>query len=236
MTEIINPLIQISPFAAAFMVGLLGAGHCVGMCGGITSALVFSLPASVRGNWRRTLPYLLSYNAGRILSYSIAGMLVAGVGMLAGNLLPVQQTQQALLVIAALFMIAMGLYLGGWWNGLLKLEKAGGWLWNRIRPVAQKLMPVASPAQAFVMGLVWGWLPCGLVYSVLIWALAAGSVLKGGLLLASFGLGTLPTLLLTGSAAGFLARRIQSKRVRQFSGFLILAFGVALLLGALGVL
>ena len=86
------------------------------------------------------------------------------------------------------------------------------------------------------MGLVWGWLPCGLVYSVLIWALSAGSVLKGGLLLASFGLGTLPTLLLTGSAAGYLARRIQSKRVRQFSGFLILAFGVALLLSAIGVL
>ncbi len=234
MTEIINQLLQASPFLAAFLVGLLGAGHCVGMCGGITSALVFSLPQTTRNDWRRALPYLLSYNGGRIISYSVAGMLVAGIGLLLGNLLPVQRAQQFLLIVAALFMIAMGLYLGGWWSGLLKLEQAGGWLWKLIKPVAQKLMPVSTPAQAFVMGLVWGWLPCGLVYSVLIWALSAGSVLKGGLLLASFGLGTLPTLLVTGSAAGYLARHIQTPLVRQISGVIILLFGVALLVSAFG--
>ena len=236
MTEIINQLLQVSPFLAAFLVGLLGAGHCVGMCGGITSALVFSLPETVKGNWRRTFPYLLGYNSGRILSYTVAGMLVASIGLLLGNLIPVQYLQQILLVIAALFMIAMGLYLGGWWGGLLKLEQAGGWLWKAIKPVAQKLMPVSTPSQAFIMGLVWGWLPCGLVYSVLIWALSAGSVLKGGMLLASFGLGTLPTLLLTGSAASYLARHIQTPMVRKLSGVIILVFGLALLASALGAL
>ncbi len=212
--------------ASAFVVGLLGGVHCVGMCGGIVAALTFGLPPERRSALGGLMPFLLAYNAGRIASYAAAGAVMGAAGVLLAGFLPVEVAQRGLLVLAALFMVAMGLYLGGWWRGLARLEAAGGALWRRIEPYGRRLMPVRRPGQAFALGLLWGWLPCGLVYSVLVWAVSSGSALQGMLLLLAFGLGTLPNLLAMGAAAGLLARLARDPRVRAAAGALVVAFGV----------
>jgi hypothetical protein len=212
--------------ASAFVVGLLGGVHCVGMCGGIVAALTFGLPPEKRSALGGMMPYLLAYNAGRIASYVAAGAIMGAAGVLLSALLPLEVAQRSLLVVAALFMVAMGLYLAGWWRGLARLETAGGALWRRIEPLGRGLMPVRRPGQAFALGLLWGWLPCGLVYSVLVWAVSTGSALQGALLLLAFGLGTLPNLLVMGAAAGLIARYARTPWVRAIAGALVVAFGL----------
>ena len=212
-------------YAAAFLVGLLGGVHCVGMCGGIVGVLTFGLPESQRGGLRG-LQFQVWYNLGRLSSYAVAGMLAGALGALMANWLPVAVAQRALQILAGLFMVALGLYLAGWWTGLRHIEGLGLRMWRRIEPVGRGFMPVRSPYQALMLGLVWGWLPCGLVYSVLIWALSAGDALRGAALMVSFGAGTLPNLLLMGVAAGWLASRMRSRWIRALAGGLVLLFGV----------
>lgn len=206
---------------SAFLVGLLGGGHCVGMCGGIVSAVSLSLPGE-----KPKTGFHFSYNAGRITSYALAGVLAGLLGsssLFLSHLLPVEK---GLYLLANLMLIALGLYLAGWWRGVLVLEKAGGALWKRIQPLSKKFLPVHTVGQAFVLGLLWGWLPCGLVYSVLVAALATGSAWQGGVLMLAFGLGTLPALLAMGMAAVRLRQFLQKVWVRRSSGLLVLGFGV----------
>lgn len=211
---------------AAFLVGLFGGVHCIGMCGGIVGTLGLGLPEPVRARPLATLPYLFLYNAGRVLSYTAAGALMGGIGALAIHWLAIREAQLLLQVVAGLFMIAMGLYLGGWWLGVVKLEKAGGPVWRRIEPLARRVMPVRSPGQAFALGLLWGWLPCGLIYSVLIWAISAGSALQGGLLMLSFGLGTLPNLMAMGLFAAGLSRWLRRPAARYAAGLAVILLGL----------
>ncbi|WP_457668404.1 sulfite exporter TauE/SafE family protein [Thiolapillus sp.] len=215
--------------AGAFIVGLLGGVHCLGMCGGIVGALTLGQPqqnAATSGFWLLQL----GYNLGRILSYMLAGMTAGGLGLLLAQAGPLQYTQQILSIVAGLFMIMMGLYLGGWWTGLARVERAGGVVWKRIEPLGRRLLPVRSPAQAFLLGMVWGWLPCGLVYSVLIWALSAGGMVDGALLMGAFGLGTLPNLLLMGAAAGWMGSLLRKPLARKIAGGLVILFGIMMLL------
>jgi sulfite exporter TauE/SafE len=214
-----------SSYLAAFAVALLGGVHCVGMCGGIVGALTLGLSATTPTYFSARLPYLLAYNAGRIISYVMAGVLAGGVGAWAANLASVHHGQQVLQGFAGLFMILLGLYLGGWWRGLMQVEQAGGLLWRHIEPLGRRLLPVRTPGQALGVGLVWGWLPCGLVYSVLIWAVSAGSALQGGLLMLSFGVGTLPALLVMGAFAAVLAGLVRKPWVRGMAGGLVIALG-----------
>ena len=210
---------------SAFLVGLLGGVHCVGMCGGIVAVLSMGLPEQQRrgaARWK----YLLAYNLARITSYTLAGALLGGVGWLAAHWSGVHQLQLGLQVIAALFMVALGLYLGGWWQGLAQVERFGARVWAGLEPLGRRFLPVRSPGQAFLLGLVWGWLPCGLVYSVLVWSVATGSPLQGAALLFSFGLGTLPNLLAMGVAAGWLSARVREARTRQLAGLLVILFGL----------
>ena len=211
---------------AAALVGLLGGVHCVGMCGGIVGALAFALPPERRSP-QGALPFLIAYSAGRISSYALAGALFGGLGASATAALGgIKATETALALAAGLFMVALGLYLGGWWRGLAHLERTGAHLWRRVEPLGRRLLPVRRVGDAWALGLVWGWLPCGLVYSVLVWALAAGSAGSGALLLASFGLGTLPTLLALGVVASRLTRFAQRPAVRALAGALVAALGV----------
>jgi len=207
---------------SAFMVGLLGGVHCAGMCGGIVGALSFGLPAG------RNLPILLAYNAGRISSYTAAGALMGALGFYFSGLLPVQTAQRVLLTLAGLFLVLMGLYLAGWWNALSRIERAGGVLWRRIEPLGRGLLPVRSVRHGFVLGLLWGWLPCGLVYSALVWTVASGGPVQGALLMLAFGLGTLPNLLLMGVAAAQLNRWIRRPAVRAAAGVMVMLFGCLL--------
>lgn len=220
-------------YLAAFLVGLMGGVHCVGMCGGIVGALSFGLPDDLRQQPRRMLPYLLAYNLARITSYTVAGALLGGISALTMQLVAINQLQQILLIFAGIFMILLGLYVGGWWRLLLRVEQAGGVIWRRIEPLGRRFLPVRSVAQAFLLGLVWGWLPCGLVYSVLIWAIASGGPVQGGLLLFSFGLGTLPNLLAMGLFAATLSRWVRYPWVRWLAGGVIIGLGVWELLRAL---
>ena len=207
---------------SAFIIGLLGGVHCVGVCGGIVGALSLGMPGSAATRW----PVQLGYNLGRISSYTLAGALAGGLGYFFSGLLPVQQAQQVLLVVAGIFMILLGMYLAGWWNLLLRVEQAGGWLWKRIEPLGRGLLPIRDARHALLLGMLWGWLPCGLVYSVLIWSVSAGGALQGAGLMLAFGLGTLPNLLLMGAAAGQLQRFVRKPWVRQLAGGLIVLFGM----------
>lgn len=222
-----------SEYLAAFLVGLLGGVHCLGMCGGIVSALTFSLPAAQRNHPASLLPMLLAYNSGRIGGYMLAGALVGGLGAAFLSLGSLENFRYFLQVFAALFMIALGLYLAGIWAGVAKVENAGRVLWRRIEPLGRRFMPVDSPAKALPLGFIWGWLPCGLVYSVLIWTLSAGSVARGALLMLAFGLGTLPNLLLMGAAAAKLAKFTRNQTVKRAAGLLVVALGGLLLWRAL---
>jgi sulfite exporter TauE/SafE len=213
-------------YLAAFLVGLFGGVHCVGMCGGIVGALSFGLPDELRQQPRRMLPYLLAYNMARITSYVLAGIILGGISALTMQLVAINQLQQLLQVFAGVFMILLGLYVGGWWRILLRLEQAGSMIWRRIEPLGRRFLPVRSVWHAFILGLLWGWLPCGLVYSVLIWSIASVGAVPGGLLMLSFGLGTLPNLLAMGLFAATISRWVRYPWVRWLAGGIIIGLGI----------
>lgn len=230
-------LLSHSEYVAAFLVGLLGGVHCVGMCGGIVSALTFSLPAAQRHRMGSLLPLLLAYNVGRVGGYILAGALMGGLGAIFLAVLSpdvVLAFNRFLQVFAALFMVALGLYLAGVWFGVAKLEQMGRLLWQYVEPLGRRFMPVNTAAKALPLGFVWGWLPCGLVYSVLAWTFSAGSIAKGAALMLAFGLGTLPALLLMGTAAAMLGRFTRHPNVRRGAGLLVVVLGLLLLWRALG--
>ena len=206
---------------SAFLVGLLGGGHCIGMCGGIVGAVSMHLPQH-----KTKVPFLLAYNAGRILSYTLAGAIAGLVGASSFFLQHVLPIQHVLYGISSLMLIALGLYLAGFWHGITYVESAGKVIWKILQPYSKRYIPVQNFKQAFILGCLWGWLPCGLVYSVLIAAIATGNVLNGGLLMLAFGLGTLPTLITMGMAAVKLKAVLQNIWVRRASGLLVLGFGV----------
>lgn len=214
-------MIETYSLLSALLIGLLGGVHCVGMCGGIVGALSLAQPGQ-KVSW----PLLLGYNLGRIVSYGLAGAIAGGLGYFFAGMLPVQQAQQVLLAIAGVFMLLLGLYLAGWWTVLTRVERVGGLLWKRLEPLGRGLLPVRNPGAAVALGALWGWLPCGLVYSVLIWAVSAGGALQGAGLMLAFGLGTLPNLLLMGLAASQLQRWVRKPWVRQLAGGLVALFGV----------
>ncbi|QEP45052.1 sulfite exporter TauE/SafE family protein [Ectothiorhodospiraceae bacterium BW-2] len=207
------------------MAGLLGGVHCIGMCGAIVATLGLGIESKSTSTYGLIL---LAYNSGRVGSYSVAGAMMGGIG---GWLLPLDQLHQWQLwlhAVAGSFMILLGLYLAGWWRWfLLRLEQAGEWgVWRRLQPAAQRLLPVRSVGQGLIAGAVWGWIPCGLVYTVLIWALSSGSAMNGALLMASFGLGTVPNLVAMGAVAGGLQQWLRRPRVVRFAGLSVIAIGV----------
>ena len=208
--------------ASIFLAGLLAGTHCAGMCGGIVTALSFSGAA----NTRPPLSRLLAYNAGRIGSYTIAGAIAGSIG--AGGLLlgPQQPVQQILFVVANLMLIALGLYLAGLSRVVTHIEKLGTVLWRRLAPLTRNLLPVRNNGQALMLGALWGWLPCGLVYTILLAAVASGHPVNGALIMLAFGLGTLPNLLALGYFSATIRPWLQKRAVRLAAGFMIIAFGL----------
>ena len=204
---------------SALILGLLGGGHCLGMCGGLMGALTLAIPPEQRA---RRAQLLLAYNLGRILSYACAGLLLG----LAGWAVASSPAALALRVVAALLLIAMGLYLAGWWSGLTRIEVLGRGLWRHIQPVASRLLPVSSLPRALLLGALWGWLPCGLVYSTLLWAASQGNAGYSAALMLAFGLGTWPVLLATGLAAERVNIVLRRRSVRMAGGMLVILFGL----------
>lgn len=181
---------------------------------------------------------VMAYNAGRIGSYMAAGAIAGAVGngLLGGvrTLSDIAPLQLAGYWLANLMLIALGLYLMDAWRGLTALEAAGQVLWRRIRPWMKSLLPLDSAWKAFAVGGLWGWVPCGMVYSVLLTAMLSGSVSSGAGVMLAFGLGTLPMLL----GMGLLGMRLQAwlrrRDVRIACGMLVLAFGLLGLVRAAG--
>ncbi len=223
------PANEIALFSA-FLAGLFGSGHCVGMCGGIVGALTLGLDARLRRSPGALAPYLLLYNAGRIATYALAGALGGGLSVFVFEWLKPDIASLAARLISGSFMIALGLYLPGWWPGLVVLERVGDRLWRRIEPVGRQFLPVHHPLQAFGAGLVWGWLPCGMVYAALAWATMSGSVLNGALLMTAFGAGTLPMMITAGAVAERLSRIVRRPSARAAMGLLVISFGLYVLL------
>lgn len=213
-------MLDLAPqLASALILGLLGGGHCLGMCGGLMGALTLAIPAEQSG---RRVRLLLAYNLGRICSYACAGLLLG----LAGWALASNPGAMVLRVVAALLLIAMGLYLGGWWSGLVHIERLGRGLWRHIQPLAIRVLPVSSVPRALLLGALWGWLPCGLVYSTLLWAASQGDAGHSALLMLAFGLGTWPVLLATGLAAERTRQLLRQRGVRAAGGVLVILFGL----------
>ncbi|WP_372874713.1 sulfite exporter TauE/SafE family protein [Pseudomonas sp.] len=213
-------MLELAPLLlSALILGLLGGGHCLGMCGGLMGALTLAIPAEQRA---QRFQLLLSYNLGRILSYATAGLLLG----MAGWALASSPAAMLLRVVAALLLIAMGLYLAGWWSGLTRIEALGRGLWRTIQPLTRRFMPVTSLPRALLLGGLWGWLPCGLVYSTLLWAASQGDALDSAALMLAFGLGTLPVLLATGMAAERMTALLRKQGVRMAGGLLVILFGL----------
>ncbi len=217
-----------SAYLALFLVGLLGGTHCVGMCGGIVGALSLGAPA----RWSMHL----AYNAGRIISYAAAGALAGALGAASLSLDGQAPVRLTLYLLANLMLVALGLYLLGVTRALAFTERAGQHLWRLIQPLTRRFLPARTIAQAFPLGLLWGWLPCGLVYSALATALSAGSPERGALLMLAFGLGTLPNLLLAGILLARLNEYVRRPVVRIASGLLVLGFGIYGLIGLMRML
>ncbi|MCO7187287.1 MULTISPECIES: sulfite exporter TauE/SafE family protein [unclassified Pseudoalteromonas] len=213
---------EISLFSA-FVMGLVGSGHCLVMCGGIASSLQLAQT--------KQSPFVtaLLYNLGRLGSYMVAGALVAGLGAAFAK----QSTLFAniLNVLSGVFMLLVGVYVMRLAATLNWLEKAGKWLlWQRLVQLNKYLLPVDSKTKALAYGALWGWLPCGLVYSALTWTLQADGSFSGALTMAAFALGTFPAMLAVGQTAQLLNTFLNHKATRIALGNIFIWYGFYLLI------
>jgi len=235
----------------AFIIGLLGSGHCIAMCGGITTMLTSALaphkytsseqipvneqhstasnpatPLHSSNQHKAPSKYTLvtCYNIGRIASYSLIGAIVGFTGSITAKNIGMPLT--GLRLFSAVFVILLGLYLGQWLMWLNRIEALGKILWQRISPLASKVIPVDSPTKAFSLGALWGWLPCGLVYSTLTWALASGSFISGASIMFCFGLGTLPALLTLSLGFSSIKNLLVKPTFRKVMAFTLIFYGI----------
>ncbi len=255
---------ELTLFISAVLIGLMGSGHCLGMCGGIAGAHSFSTPS--RSGQRSTsygqlknasqnitvgsghliagtgtsdpenlsqarptatstslLSTLVVFNIGRLTSYALIGFLAGGLGAaLALNM-------TALIVLrslAAMMLVLMGLHVGNWWSGLVKVEKLGSGIWRFLSPKAEKLRQEKGIVAEFGLGMIWGWLPCGLVYSALTWSMTSADPRIAALLMFGFGLGTLPSMIAAGLMAYHLRRWLSRISVRRTFAIGLILFGL----------
>jgi len=211
----------VASLAAAFLAGLLGSAHCLGMCSGISGLFAIrSATRSVRGQ----LPVALVYNLGRIASYAILGAVVATFGSALLRAIPTIAGPMRL--AGGILIVLIGMQIAFEWRFLEPLERMGARLWEKVSPLAKGLIPIVSWRQAIGLGLLWGLLPCGLVYSVLLIAATSADIPSGALIMIAFGLGTLPAMLATGLGAIRLNRIFGRRGARLGAGLLVIIVGV----------
>jgi sulfite exporter TauE/SafE len=203
-------------FLSAWLLGFLGSVHCMGMCGGIVGALSLNTSG-------KNIPIHLSYHLGRITTYAFLGFLAGLVGLWLAS--THSYVGQVLRILSGVMLILMGGYVLGSTHLLLWFEKKGGRLWQKVQPLSKNLLPVKSAKQGVLLGLLWGLLPCGLIYSTLSWAMVAANPWHSAGLMAMFGLGNLPALLSFSAFAQQLNRLKQTLWVRRLLATLIIAFG-----------
>jgi hypothetical protein len=209
---------------AAFLAGLAASGHCVGMCGGIAGALALRSPRATRGP---RLALALAYNLSRIASYAVAGALAGLLGRALLRAVDVAPLSVALRVLGGLVMLAAAGRLLFGWRLLDPLESAGAGLWRRIAPWAGRRGRGGGIGGAVALGLAWGWLPCGLTYSMLLLAATTASAPLGAAVMLAFGVGTLPSMVTATVAFERVARTLAARAtLRNVAGGLLLAFGL----------
>ncbi|BBB24419.1 conserved hypothetical protein [Isorropodon fossajaponicum endosymbiont JTNG4] len=213
-------------FTSVFLMGLLGGVHCLGMCGGVVGMLSAGLDPQVRANPKKVALFHLNYNLGRILSYMLMGAVFGLIGTLLAQTLQMGVFDKVLRIFSGVLMVMVGLYIGNWSSSIQILEKLGAKLWVKLQPLTQRFLPIRNLRSAFFTGLLWGGIPCGLVYGALSFTVLSGSMLEGGLIMLAFGLGTLPSLLLMASLSTQLGFLIQKPWVRRLSGLLIIVLGI----------
>lgn len=204
-----------------FLLGFFGGTHCVGMCGGLSSAFALQLPPQIN---RMTL--ILLMNIGRIGSYVAIGILMGALSQIGFFLDQTRSIQMILFIFSNLLLLLMGLYLAGIFSGVAKIEIIGKGIWKKMNPILNQYLPIQSTFSCLIVGALWGWLPCGLVYNASLYALGSGSAVQGGLYLLAFGLGTLPNLLAMGVFATQLKSFLQNKKIRLCSGLLVSAWAI----------
>lgn len=200
-------------FASALGLGLAGAGHCLGMCGGIAAAL------NLGG--ARSPALTIAYHAGRISSYTALGALL---GLAAGSI-DIGSWTIGLRYLAGVMLIGMGLYVANWWRGMALLERAGAHLWRPVQRLSARWLPLRRWPQGFALGLCWGLMPCGLIYSSLAWAATAQTAAGSALLMFLFGLGTLPAMLATSFGARGLQAFLRRRGLKVAIALLLIASG-----------
>ena len=218
--------------AAAFLAGLAGGVHCAAMCGPLVSIVSGRCrEGEKRGGW---LAHALAYNAGRIASYVVAGAITGAVGAAGLALRGDPLTQQALLAMMGLALLVIAFSVAGCAPLTRALEGVGALAWRRIEPYSRSFLPANTPARAFGLGLVWGWLPCGMVYVALLAALASADPLHGASVMAAFGAGTLPSLLALSAWFRSVPRLARGRWTRSLVAAVIAGVGVAGIAAALG--
>ncbi|MBK6738590.1 MAG: sulfite exporter TauE/SafE family protein [Haliea sp.] len=207
-------MIDATQASAAFLLGLSGAGHCLGMCGGIAAAL------NLGGV--RAPAITLAYHAGRIASYTVLGALL---GLAAGSL-DIAAWTIGLRYVAGLLLIGMGLYIANWWRGMALLERVGAKLWQPVQRLSSHWLPLKHWPQGLALGLCWGMMPCGLIYSSLAWAATAQNATTSALMMLLFGLGTLPAMLSTSLGAARLQAALRQRGLKLAIALLLIGSGL----------
>ena len=211
----------------ALLLGFAASGHCLVMCGGITAALGMAASRDAKGRTRLTL--LMGYQLGRVGSYSLAGLLLGGIfGGLIG-LLDIESIRRTLRVLSAVALLVAALAAFGYWRdpGI----DIGRKLWPRIAPLGRRLLPVNTLPRALAFGTVWGWMPCGLVYSVLLVATLQADAVRGAIIMAAFGIGTIPALLIAALGAQEFTRFAAMAPARYLAGSVLLLSAALTLAG-----
>jgi len=220
----ILPDTQAIGYAAAFVAGVAGSVHCLAMCGGLSGAL--GMRARQRGvSPQKSFMYAAASQLGRLSSYALAGGLCGAFGGFFTQAFALTPLIQMLRMAAGLLLIALALKILLQWNLLRWLERAGGLFWQRIAPFSQRISG-GGLKQSLLLGALWGWLPCGLVYSMLVFAAFSGRSLSGAGILLAFGVGTLPTMLTGSLLASQLTRLALGRKLRFGAGLLLLVFGL----------
>ncbi|HEX2493047.1 MAG TPA: sulfite exporter TauE/SafE family protein, partial [Steroidobacter sp.] len=176
--------------SAAFIAGLAGSAHCFGMCGGIAGAL--GMRARTTGHTAAAALFNAGgYHTGRIGGYTFAGLLFGFAGARLQSILDMLRIGAALRVASGVLLILLALRILIRWNALAVLERLGARFWSKLQPLAHQAATSSRCGQALLLGFLWGWLPCGLVYSMLMFAAMGAGALHGASVMAAFGAGTL---------------------------------------------
>jgi uncharacterized protein len=213
-------------YLVALIMGLFSGFHCIGMCGSIIGTLTLSLRQEIRDNKSLLTLFIFYYNLGRITSYTIAGFFA---GLLEHVLtLPLGEGHghRLLQILSAFVMAGAGLHIAGWFPRFAYIEKTGSLFWKKIEPYGHRLIPVHTLPQAYVFGMVWGWLPCGLVYTALALSATTGEIVRSGLTMLTFGVGTLPAVIGVGIMTSLMARLSQMRRFRQSAGLFLIVLAL----------